>query len=331
MRICRPAWRIAAPLLVLLATPIGLGMFDERVLADLDVLDHLQLYGSTVKVADLLGLSQSSCSRRYRSLSELLDLDFDRGDNGYVARHNVDVLTAMRQAAQKLRVRRSLLRCSSGWQAPALGLPQSFRGLCIPSMSTSHMLSLLDGRLVDVWFGGLLECQPLIPAALPVLQANRLALGQNLLAVPLLRWNYVLVSHRSHPLQKRSGISPDDLAAYPSPALAMGVAPLFTRALQEHGLATCAYGGADYDPVRWEGGAADGHSLAVVPPHRLPELEAQLGVVPLPFPLGIQEVMAVVGHRDVIADPCFVSAFQALRDALRQSPLGRCSKVSWLH
>jgi DNA-binding transcriptional LysR family regulator len=198
-------------------------------------------------------------------------------------------------------------------------------------MSTSQMLSLLDGRLVDVWFGGLLECQPLIPAALPVLQANRLALGQNLLAVPLLRWNYVLVSHRNHPLQKRSVITPDDLAAYPSPALAMGVAPLFTRALQEHGLATCAYGGADYEPVRWEGGAADGHSLAVVPPHRLPELEAQLGVVPLPYSLGIQEVMAVVGHRDVIADPCFVRAFQALRDALRQSPLGRCSKVSWLH
>jgi DNA-binding transcriptional LysR family regulator len=306
-------------------------MFDERVLADLDVLDHLQLYGSTVKVADLLGLSQSSCSRRYRYLSELLDLDFDRGDNGYAARQNVDVLTAMRQAAQKLRVRRSLLRCSSGWQAPALVFPQSFRSLKIPSMSTSQMLSLLDGRLVDVWFGGLLECQPLIPAALPVLQANRLALGQNLLAVPLLRWNYVLVSHRNHPLQKCSVITPDDLAAYPSPALAMGVAPLFTRALQEHGLATCAYRGADYEPVRWEGGAADGHSLAVVPPHRLPELEAQLGLVPLPYSLGIQEVMAVVGHRDVIADPCFVKAFQALRDVLRQAPLGRCSKVSWLH
>jgi hypothetical protein len=41
--------------------------------------------------------------------------------------------------------------------------------------------------------------------------------------------------------------------------------------------------------------------------------------------------MAVVGHRDVIADPCFVKAFQALRDVLRQAPLGRCSKVSWLH
>lgn len=310
---------------------LGLGMFDERVLADLDVLDHLQLFGSTVKVADMLGLSQSSCSRRYRSLSQQLDLDFDRGDSGYAARQNMDVLSAMRQAAQKLRVRRSLLRCSSGWQAPSLALPQDFRPLQIQTMSTSQVLSLLDGRLVDVWFGGLLECQPLIPAALSVLQANRLALGQSLLAVPLLRWSYVLVSHRSHPLQKRSAITPDDLASYPSPALPMGVAPLFTRALQQHGLASCAYGGSDYDPVRWEGPVADGHSLAVVPPHRLPELESRLGLVPLAYDLGIQEVMAVVGHRDVIADPCFVSAFQALREALRQSPLGRCPQVSWLH
>ena len=306
-------------------------MFDERVLADLDVLDHLQLYGSTVKVADLLGLSQSSCSRRYRSLSDQLDLGFDRGDDGYVPRRNIDILSAMREAAQKLRVRRAVPRCSTGWQSPGWGLPMGFRELLISSMSTGQALSLLDGRLVDLWFGGLLECQPLIPAALEVLQANRLALGQTLLAVPLLRWEYVVVSHRSHPLQKRSKITPDDLALYPSPALPMGVAPLFTRALQQHGLASCSYGGADYDARRWEGVAVDGHSLAVVPPHRLPELEAQLGVVPLPYQLGIKEVMAVIGHRDVIADPCFVRAFQLLKDALRSSPMGRCSHVRWLH
>jgi len=111
----------------------------------------------------------------------------------------------------------------------------------------------------------------------------------------------------------------------------MGVAPLFTRALQEHGLGNCPYGGSDYSACRWEGLAGDGHSLAVVPPHRLPELEAELGLVPVRYALGIEEVMAVVGHRDAIADPCFVKAFQQLRDALRQSPMGRCSQVRWLH
>jgi DNA-binding transcriptional LysR family regulator len=306
-------------------------MFDDRVLADLDVLDHLQLYGSTVKVADLLGLSQSSCSRRYRSLSDQLDLGFDRGDDGYVPSRNLDVLSAMREAAQKLRVRKALLRCSAGWQSPGWSLSSGFRELQISSMSTGEVLSLLDGRLVDIWFGGLFECQPLIPTAIEVLQANRLVLGQTLLAIPLLRWEYVVVSHRNHPLQRRSQISPDDLAQYPSPALPLGVAPLFTRALQQHGLANCPYGHSEYSRSRWVGVAADAHSLAVVPPHDLPTLETQLGLLPLPYQLGIKEVMSLLGHRDVIADPCFSKSFQLLRDALRNSPMGRCSNVCWLH
>ena len=81
-------------------------MFDERVLANLDALDYLQIYGNTVKVAELIGLSQSSCSRRCRALNELLDLGMDRSDGGYQPSQNTDVLAEMRQAAQKLRVRR---------------------------------------------------------------------------------------------------------------------------------------------------------------------------------------------------------------------------------
>lgn len=306
-------------------------MFDERVLANLDVLDHLQLYGSTTKAAEFMGLSQSSCSRRYRALSALFDLSVDRSDGGYEPRRNIDVLAGMRQVAQKLRVRRSLLRGSVGWQVRGLSMPPGFRLLDLPSMATGQFLTQLEGRLVDVWVGGLFECQPLISAKLGVVQGNRLSLGHSLLALPLLRWDYVLVSHRTHPLQRRRSIGPDDLAQYPSMALPIGVAPLFTRALQEHGLASCPYGSRDYDASRWEGIACDGHSLAVVPPHRLPQLEAELGLVPVRYPLGIQEVIAAVGHHDAIADPCFERPFQALRQALRESPIGRCSAMQLLH
>ena len=305
-------------------------MFDERVLANLDVLDYLQLYGSTVKVAELLGLSQSSCSRRYRALSELFDLNVDRSDGGYEPRKNNDVIADMRQVAQKLRVRSAVLRCSLAWQVKGLALPSEFRLFDLASMATAQALSVLEGRLVDVWVGGLQECQPLISASLEVLQSNRLALGQSLLALPMLRWEYVLVSHHTHPLQRLNSITPDDLAKYPSPGLPPGVAPLFTSALQEHGLASCAYVNSHYSPDHWEGIASDCHSLTVVPPYRLPELEMQLGLVPVPYALGIYEVMAVVGHRDAISDPCFVKAFQALRDALSESPIGRCSRTTWL-
>jgi DNA-binding transcriptional LysR family regulator len=304
-------------------------MFDERVLANLDVLDHLQLYGSTVKVAEILGLSQSSCSRRYRALSELLDLGVDRSEGGYEPLQNTDVLADMRQVAQKLRVRRSLLRCSLAWQVEGLPMPPGFRLLDLESLSTAQALSVLEGRLVDVWMGGLHECQPLIAASLEVLQGNRLALGHSLLALPLLRWEYVLVSHRSHPLQSRTTITPDDLAKYPSPALPLDVSPLFTHALQQHGLASCVYG--DDFPYCWEELALDCDSLMVVPPYRLPELEKQHGLVPVRYALGIHEVIAVVGHRDAIVDPCFAKALDDLRSILRESPISRCSQTSWLH
>jgi DNA-binding transcriptional LysR family regulator len=305
-------------------------MFDESVLADLDVLDHLQLFGSTLRVSQLMGLSQSSCSRRFRALNELFDLSIDRSEGGFEPRQNIDVLAEMREVAQKLRVRRSVLRCSLGWQVQDLALPSEFRVLDLESMATSKALSLLEGRLVDVWVGGLHECQPLISASLQVLQSNRLDLGQSLLALPMLRWEYVLVSHRTHPLQGITSITADDLAKYQSLIVPTGVPPIFTHSLQERGLESHPIGGSNNSPGDWEGITFDSHTLMVVPPHRLPELEKQHGLVPVRYPLGIHEVMAVVGHRDVIADACFVKAFHALRDALRQSPIGRCTHTSWL-
>jgi hypothetical protein len=305
-------------------------MFDERVLANLDVLDHLQLFGSTQKVSELMGLSQSSCSRRLRLLNELFDLSIDRSEGGFVPRHNIDVLAGMREVAQKLRVRRSILRCSLGWQVHDLALPSEFRVLDLESMATAQALSLLEGRLVDVWVGGLHECQPLISASLEVLQSNRLALGQSLLALPILRWEYVLVSHRTHPLQRLTSITADDLAKYQSIVLPMGVSSIFIRSLQERGLESHPDAGSNYGPGDWEGITSDCRTLMLVSPYRLPELEKQLGLVPVRYSLGIHEVMAVVGHRDVIADACFVKAFHALRDAVRQSPIVSCSHTSWL-
>jgi DNA-binding transcriptional LysR family regulator len=305
-------------------------MPSEGPLADLELLDHLELLGSTVKVADMLGFSQSSCSRRYRLISDHLDLGFDRGDDGYSARRNFDVLSSLREAAQKLRVRRLQLRFAQAWHNFKFLLPEDWRFLSVDSMSTAHLLSLLDARLIDLWMGGLYECQPLIATPLGLLQANPLNLGQTLKAMPLFRWKLVLLARRDHPLHGGVAITPDDLAAFPSPALPMGVAPLLNRALQRHGLASSPYGSSHYDPQRWDQAAADGLSLSYAPAFRLHELEMEHGLFPLPYELSIDEVTALVGHRDVISDPCFAKAFQALREALLQSPLALCPGITWL-
>ena len=80
LRICIPRDKLLLASSHRLLSTNGPSMFDERVLDNLDVLDHLQLYGSTVKVADLMGLSQSSCSRRYRALSDLFDLGVETAE-----------------------------------------------------------------------------------------------------------------------------------------------------------------------------------------------------------------------------------------------------------
>ena len=308
-------------------------MWDEQSIADLDVLDHLELLNSTVKVSQLLGVSQASCSRRYRALSDSVDLGFDRIDGVYAPQQNLDVLASLREAAQKLRVRCSRLRINLGWQMTPLPWPRSWREVPLSTMSTAEVLSRLDGRLLDLWFGGLLECQPLLSAPLDGLGPQRLALGQSLLCMPLLRWKLLVVARRDHPLvchSAASQLTADDLACYPSPALPMGAAPLLNHQLQNHGLATKPYGPPGYTLERWEGAASDGHSLAYAPPHRLKRLEQQFGLVPLPYDLGITEVAAVVGHRDVLADPCFSGILRQITELLQASPLAGCPGVQWL-
>ena len=104
----------------------------ESVVGDLDVLDYLELFQSTIYAAEALGISQSSCSRRYRSFSEQFDFGFDRVDGVYRPTRNFDMLAALRQAAQK----RSLATAPSGlkdhdgtrWQAAAAdGIALSYR------------------------------------------------------------------------------------------------------------------------------------------------------------------------------------------------------------
>jgi len=257
-------------------------------------------------------------------------LIFDRVDGAYQPRQNLDVLASLREAAQKLRIRSQQLRCCAAWAYAPLALPQGWRGLPVLSMSTSHMLSLLDGRLLDLWIGGLLECQPLLQAPLQLITGRRHMLGQTLQCLPLFCWNLALVAHREHPLAAQSRLTPDDLAAYPSPALPLGAAPLLTNGLQAHGLANAPLWRQDHDVERWEGAARDGRSLSYAAPHRLAELERRFDVVRLPYDLGITEVAAVIGHRDVLGDPAFAAAFKQLVAVLRDSPLGRCSEIQWL-
>lgn len=276
-------------------------------------------------------MSQSTCSRRYRSLSDELALKFDRVDGAYQAAANHDVLQLFRQAAQRLRLRRQQLRYALASCCQALvavsALPPP---LPLDLTDASRMLGLLDQRLLDLWLGGLLEFSGLVAEPLRQLRSGRLQLSPSVHAIPLVRWRLQVVARRDHPLVGRSDLQTADLAAYPSPALSLGAAPQLVSQLQAHGLASQARSPRDADPEGWRACHRDGRSLAYSPPHLLPQLAREHQLVPLHYDLGIHEVAALIGHRDVLLDPAFPPLCRLLVEALHTAPEASHPGLEWL-
>ena len=305
----------------------------ESVVGDLDVLDTLELFQSTIYAAEALGISQSSCSRRYRSFSEQFDFGFDRVDGVYRPTRNFDILAALRQAAQKRRVRQGSFRYGIGWQMEGLideqGQELAGDRLSVRTMDSWRVLSMLENRLIDYWIGGLLDYGSLLEQPLQRLRFERVQVTGAVMAVPLCRFDFQLVSHQSHPLKAQKTINADQLALYPSPALDVGMAPSLMGQLQERSLATAPSGLRDHDWTRWQAAAADGIALSYSPPHDLARLKAD-GIETLPYDLGITDVGAVLGHRDAIEDGCFHTHLKAMVELFRSSAAAAHPGLRWL-
>ena len=305
----------------------------ESVVGDLDVLDTLELFQSTIYAAEALGISQSSCSRRYRSFSEQFDFGFDRVDGVYRPTRNFDILAALRQAAQKRRVRQGSFRYGIGWQMEGLiddqGQELAGDRLSVRTMDSWRVLSMLENRLIDYWIGGLLDYGSLLEQPLQRLRFERVQVTGAVMAVPLCRFDLHLVSHQTHPLKAQKTINADQLALYPSPALDVGMAPSLMGQLQERSLATAPSGLRDHDWTHWQAAAADGIALSYSPPHDLARLKAD-GIETLPYDLGITDVGAVLGHRDAIEDGCFHTHLKAMVELFRSSAAAAHPGLHWL-
>ena len=316
-------------------------VLSESVVGDLDVLDALELFQSTIYAAEALGISQSSCSRRYRSFSEQFDFGFDRVDGMYRPTRNIDMLAALRQAAQKRRVRQGCFRYGIGWQMEGLaeglvegpmdGPAKDIAGdrLSVRTMDSWRVLSILENRLIDYWIGGLLDYGSMLDQPLQRLRFERVQVTGAVMAVPLCRFELQLVSHQTHPLKTQKTITADQVALYPSPSLDVGMAPSLMGQLQERSLATAPSGLKDHDWTRWQAAAADGIALSYSPPHDLARLQAD-GMETLPYDLGITEVGAVLGHRDAIEDGCFHTHLKALVELFRNSAAASHQGLKWL-
>jgi hypothetical protein len=305
----------------------------QRPASDLDIVDFLQIFGSTTGCSNHLGISQSSCSRRYRHFSAEFNLGIVRIDGNYQVSNNGDILQSLRQTAQKLRLQRGQFRYVLAWPCGDLGndLQHHFPNACsipIAPMGCHGLLSLLDQRLVDLVICGLMELQSLLPKPLAQLDGQRLSLTNLVHAQPLCRWELRLVAHHQHPLVKRGELEPRDLQAYPSPALPLGTAPHLMQRLSQLGLGTNSSLLAHHSLRLWEAAAADGQSLSYAAPHQLQRLALEYGLTPLPHRLGIHETLALVAQAEALQGTSPI--LQVLRGALRQHPQAQCEGLEWL-
>ena len=301
--------------------------------SDLEILDYLELFNSTVISAEALGLSQSSCSRRYRAFSEAWEFGFDRIGDRYQATRNLDVLQSLRQASQRSRVRQGRMRFTRGWQLGRQPVPMVDglgSELPIRPMNSLRLLSLLEQRLLDMAVMGIMEFQPLLNQPLSRLRLARTPLGTAMMCIPICTWDLQLLAHRDHPLQGSHELDADVFAQYSSPGLSLGAAPLLMSALQSHGLGTLAYPSAQYEESAWEGSGSDGHSLSYAAPHLLPQLERHYQLERLNYDLDICECLAIVAHRDVISDPSFADTFRHLHKKLAEVLSPFKGQIAWL-
>ena len=308
-------------------------MVQEELVSDLEIIDYLELFNSTVESAKKLQISQSSCSRRYRSFSERYGIGFDRIGDRYQPTDNLDVLSSLRQASQKLRVRQGSFRICLGWQLGDIEIRSlQHGGILLPlrPMNSWRLLSMLEQRLVDVAIMGLLEFQSLLGHPLKRLRARRMPLSPTMQCVPIGLFDLKVLAHHSHPLQGLSDLTPETLAPFPSPALPLGMAPTLIGALQNHGLANQACGLTEYQEQGWEGFARDGIGLSYGAPHQLPSLDSRYGLQALNYDLGITECFGVVGHRDVLSDAGFPTLFKQSVSFLHRALNGSSGAIRWL-
>jgi hypothetical protein len=287
------------------------------MLPDLDVLDYLELFNSTVRVSELLKVSQSTCSRRYRLLSDQLQLNFDRVDGGYRALSNADLLNLFRCAAQRLRLRKQELRCVN--TLPCIAPQQaSTLGALLPweAARGNGVLGALEKRLVDVWLTGLLSLSGQVKLPLEEISPGPLDLQAGLQAIPLFRTTLCVVARDDHPLVERNNVSPADLALYPSSGGLLHLA-------QDPSAQSA-------DPQGWLACIRDGRSLACVSSHLLPELQQRHRLVQLPYTLNRHDVGALIAHRDLLFDQAFPEILRRFLGELRQAPALSHPSLIWL-
>jgi len=291
----------------------------DVLLEGLPVIDFLEISPSTIDVAELIGCDQSSVSRIYRFVSEKLELEFVKSEEGfYSSNANHELLADLRRASQRLRFLngKSLRLTGQYWNeellqgVPVLGpLSRGWFGL-------KRSLELLRNRVVDFVVVNTMDLG--INGLLLRQGARPRWIHRDLAGFTLCSYAIKPLVHESHPLFSKQALDHNHLWGYPSPAFVDDDFPHLSAALKERGLWQDQVV-APYRWKRWEGKCRDRKTIAYHTPIIERFLSDRIALKPLPMDLGLHDLEAVICLEDMAKHPIVEQVVGAIQKRYREA------------
>ena len=274
---------------------------------ELAALDHLQWLRTGAAAAKAVRSSQPTVSRRVNHVLNRFGCSLRRQGGEWRIQGYTELLAAEREVHQIWRLRggEPLRLEATYWSGPSLATPAP------PGWSTGLFdlpgkeipLRLLRERVIDAWIAGYL---PDLPAAD----------DPEFVVIELCHMPCQLQAARNHPLARETGLTPEDLARFPSLALPEGWFPqLEARLKAQHLWSTPSVQFRRYDESSWEGRTADAVTLCYGNALNLglhPEL------VQLDWSIGHIGGEALVVRRDLAERAPILFLLEELRRRVRQ-------------
>ncbi len=263
------------------------------------VIDLLGILNSTGKVGEILCLDQSSVSRIYRQVDEMLNLKMVKDEGVYKPTHNLELLNNLRDSCQALRLSAKNYPIRVFVKPLSLSLSKQDSNaitLFDSSFGLNMGLKLLNEKAIDLFITDGYEILPKDWIGSP----QSVFPVQDLIVVKLYPTSIQVATHPDHPLQKCQELNGREFWSYPSVAVSNHLFPRFSRELIAKGLWQDHYDLKKYTVKSWEGKSKDRKHIVYISDLAIKLIDARILLKFLDYDLEIKSCEVAIVRRDNI-------------------------------
>lgn len=278
-------------------------MVELEVLA---ALDGIQWLRTGEEVAKRFGFSQPTVSRYVAKALSIFELELERingewelvGDQTFLQMEREVHQLARRMGYGPLRLE------ATYWSAPTIcrQLPEHWLLGQSNIVGIHRNLALLRSCVIDGWIAGLPDLPP--------------SSDPDLASVVLSSMPVFFTCGPGHPLLKRSRITYEDIAEFPTLALPAGAYPMVEAALKAIGLWSDGVRMSRYRRDRWEGKSESELVVGYGTPLSMQVSGGQLCRLPLRLPFDSGDALIV--RKDFLSSPRLQELLDHLRSNLQE-------------